>query len=345
MMKTMRMETKVWTVLFALLLLLTCGSADHDNNHAAASKSAPGPEMSTEAPAAVSVSTPSLEPTRLPAPALNASGVNTSSSGNMKLTSNTTADVETTSLSLETKEHNDTNTPTVPVLSVTDSTIPVEGTSHPGNVPNASHTTTTTTTITHSLTTLNTITTTTTTTTPSHTASHTHVETTTVSTGSSLPPLAPDSITTPHQPSHTGTTSIISAPRSLITTAAATSTRSTSSASTTISEKPTSKQVPLEEQERTSSGPWSSPVPQAKAHVDTPSQLNVGGDMSSTHESPTLDPLLAGLVIAFIVTAVIITLLLFLKLRRRDNRPEFRRLQDLPMDDMMEDTPLSMYSY
>lgn len=53
--------------------------------------------------------------------------------------------------------------------------------------------------------------------------------------------------------------------------------------------------------------------------------------MSSTHESPTLDPLLAGLVIAFIVTAVIITLLLFLKLRRRDNRPEFRRLQDLPM--------------
>lgn len=50
------------------------------------------------------------------------------------------------------------------------------------------------------------------------------------------------------------------------------------------------------------------------------------------HESPTtLDPLLAGLVSAFIITAVIITLLLFLKLRRRDNRPEFRRLQDLPM--------------
>lgn len=49
------------------------------------------------------------------------------------------------------------------------------------------------------------------------------------------------------------------------------------------------------------------------------------------HESPKLDPLLAGLVSAFIITAVIITLLLFLKLRRRDNRPEFRRLQDLPM--------------
>lgn len=49
------------------------------------------------------------------------------------------------------------------------------------------------------------------------------------------------------------------------------------------------------------------------------------------HNTPTLDPLLAGLVSAFIITAVIITLLLFLKLRRRDNRPEFRRLQDLPM--------------
>lgn len=42
-------------------------------------------------------------------------------------------------------------------------------------------------------------------------------------------------------------------------------------------------------------------------------------------------PLLAGLVSVFIVTAAIITLLLFIKLRRRDQRPEFRRLQDLPM--------------
>ncbi|XP_056133479.1 mucin-2-like isoform X2 [Lampris incognitus] len=91
------------------------------------------------------------------------------------------------------------------------------------------------------------------------------------------------------------------------------------------------------------SAPASNPSAQAKAHADIPSQLNVGGDVG--HETPTLDPLLAGLVSAFIITAVIITLLLFLKLRRRDNQPEFRRLQDLPMDDMMEDTPLSMYSY
>uniref|UniRef100_A0AAV2KTC1 Uncharacterized protein n=1 Tax=Knipowitschia caucasica TaxID=637954 RepID=A0AAV2KTC1_KNICA len=79
--------------------------------------------------------------------------------------------------------------------------------------------------------------------------------------------------------------------------------------------------------------------------VNTPSPLNVGEDTTVVHEVPALDPLLAGLVSAFIIAAVIITLLLFLKLRRRDSRPEFRRLQDLPMDDMMEDTPLSMYSY
>lgn len=85
--------------------------------------------------------------------------------------------------------------------------------------------------------------------------------------------------------------------------------------------------------------------PSTQTRADIPSKLNVEGNTTMVHDSPTLDPLLAGLVSAFIITAVIITLLLFLKLRRRDNRPEFRRLQDLPMDDMMEDTPLSMYSY
>ncbi|XP_053734240.1 uncharacterized protein LOC128766689 isoform X2 [Synchiropus splendidus] len=79
-------------------------------------------------------------------------------------------------------------------------------------------------------------------------------------------------------------------------------------------------------------------------HTDTSSKLNIKGDTKKDSKSPPLDPLLAGLVSAFIITAVIITLLLFLKLRRRDTRPEFRRLQELPMDDM-EDTPLSMYSY
>ncbi|RVE73995.1 hypothetical protein OJAV_G00036870 [Oryzias javanicus] len=84
---------------------------------------------------------------------------------------------------------------------------------------------------------------------------------------------------------------------------------------------------------------------QTKAHTGRPAQLNVGGDTVTTNKTPSLDPLLAGLVSAFILTAIIIASLLFFKLRRRDSRPEFRRLQDLPMDDMMEDTPLSMYSY
>ncbi|KAG7228954.1 hypothetical protein INR49_008732 [Caranx melampygus] len=103
-------------------------------------------------------------------------------------------------------------------------------------------------------------------------------------------------------------------------TTISTSTQSSSISSTSSSQEPKKSTVT----------PPSRTTTQAKAHVDTPSQLNMGVTM--VHESPTLDPLLAGLVSAFIITAVIITLLLFLKLRRRQNRPEFRRLQDLPMN-------------
>ncbi|XP_047657799.1 cell wall protein DAN4 isoform X2 [Tachysurus fulvidraco] len=81
----------------------------------------------------------------------------------------------------------------------------------------------------------------------------------------------------------------------------------------------------------------------AEARVDTPSELNVGD--STENPSTSMDPLLAGLVSMFVVSAAIVSLLIFLKFRHRNERPEFRRLQDLPMDDMMEDTPLSMYSY
>ena len=54
-------------------------------------------------------------------------------------------------------------------------------------------------------------------------------------------------------------------------------------------------------------------------------------DSPLTPAEKAVDPLVAGLVSAFIATAVVIILLLFLKLRRRDNRPQFHRLQDLPM--------------
>ncbi|XP_070797189.1 uncharacterized protein [Pituophis catenifer annectens] len=57
------------------------------------------------------------------------------------------------------------------------------------------------------------------------------------------------------------------------------------------------------------------------------------------------DPLVIAVVVIFVVTVGILTLLGFLRYRQRGNRLRFRRLQDLPMDDMMEDTPLSLYSY
>ncbi|XP_026521547.1 uncharacterized protein LOC113410961 [Notechis scutatus] len=57
------------------------------------------------------------------------------------------------------------------------------------------------------------------------------------------------------------------------------------------------------------------------------------------------DPLVIAVVVIFVVTVGILTLLGFLRYRQRSSRLRFRRLQDLPMDDMMEDTPLSLYSY
>ncbi|XP_077075909.1 uncharacterized protein LOC143728889 [Siphateles boraxobius] len=85
----------------------------------------------------------------------------------------------------------------------------------------------------------------------------------------------------------------------------------------------------------------SSPV-QAEARADTPSALNVGDD---DNNKVSTDPLLAGLVSAFVVVAAIVSVLVFLKFRNTNDGPQFRRLQDLPMDDMLEDAPLSMYSY
>lgn len=83
-------------------------------------------------------------------------------------------------------------------------------------------------------------------------------------------------------------------------------------------------------------------------HQEAPSELNVGDeDFKGPRLRPSspLDPLLAGLLSVFIVTTAIVFVILFLKFRQRTNHPEFHRLQDLPMDDLMEDTPLSRYSY
>lgn len=92
----------------------------------------------------------------------------------------------------------------------------------------------------------------------------------------------------------------------------------------------------------------SAPDPAGPTHQEVPSELNVGDEGlkgSRYHSSSPLDPLLAGLLSVFIVTTAIVFVILFLKFRQRTNHPEFHRLQDLPMDDLMEDTPLSRYTY
>nr|XP_040026545.1 putative protein TPRXL [Gasterosteus aculeatus aculeatus] len=83
-----------------------------------------------------------------------------------------------------------------------------------------------------------------------------------------------------------------------------------------------------------------------QTYQEVPSELNVGDeDLKGPRSSSPLDPLLAGLLSVFIVTTAIVFVILFLKFRQRTNHPEFHRLQDLPMDDLMEDTPLSRYTY
>ncbi|XP_055058879.2 uncharacterized protein [Misgurnus anguillicaudatus] len=81
---------------------------------------------------------------------------------------------------------------------------------------------------------------------------------------------------------------------------------------------------------------------------DEPSELDVGDEESgkvSHRQASPLDPLLAALVSIFIICTAMVSAVLFLRFRQRSEHPEFHRLQDLPMDDLLEDTPLSRYSY
>lgn len=87
-------------------------------------------------------------------------------------------------------------------------------------------------------------------------------------------------------------------------------------------------------------------APAGSVYKEVQSVNKFGGEERSGHRSSSpLDPLLAGLLSVFIVTTAIVFVVLFLKFRQRTNHPEFHRLQDLPMDDLMEDTPLSRYTY
>ncbi|XP_067157241.1 uncharacterized protein [Apteryx mantelli] len=81
------------------------------------------------------------------------------------------------------------------------------------------------------------------------------------------------------------------------------------------------------------------------------SVLDVGDDenpelpSSPLAETTRADPLVIAVISVFVVMVGILGLVGFLRYRQHNSRMEFRRLQDLPMDDMMEDTPLSLYSY
>ncbi|XP_055671508.1 mucin-5AC-like isoform X1 [Falco peregrinus] len=81
------------------------------------------------------------------------------------------------------------------------------------------------------------------------------------------------------------------------------------------------------------------------------SVLDVGDDenpelpSSPLDDTAKADPLVIIVISVFIVMVGILGLVGFLRYRQHNSRMEFRRLQDLPMDDMMEDTPLSLYSY
>ncbi|KAK6302826.1 hypothetical protein J4Q44_G00271810 [Coregonus suidteri] len=87
------------------------------------------------------------------------------------------------------------------------------------------------------------------------------------------------------------------------------------------------------------------PAPAGQPHQEVPSELTVEDEDKGPHLHSPLDPLLASLVSIFIVTTAVVSVGLFLKFRQRTDHPEFHRLQDLPMDDLMEDTPLSRYTY
>ncbi|XP_029939498.1 putative protein TPRXL [Salarias fasciatus] len=334
------METKLWAALCALLLV-NSGSADHSEDHAAAapttSSGVPVTGAGPVTKAAYSEPGPTLRPT---SHGLSDSDPNTSLQDTSSL-SNSTATSQEVTVVTSTSEKNINSTTQLqsepPATSV--------------DLPSTSHTPDSAITIS-----------------PTHIAQSFSVDVTATqspdsSTSHKAASVLPDSTSDQLSPPKTTSSSLVAVSQSAQPerTAAASITLSTSTSSATSSPQthnsPSSAHTLSSESHRetTTKAPVKSstsaatlpngPSAQAKTHTDSLSQLNVGNDPTMVHDSPTLDPLLAGLVTAFIITAVIITLLLFLKLRRRDNRPEFRRLQDLPMDDMMEDTPLSMYSY
>lgn len=153
-------------------------------------------------------------------------------------------------------------------------------------------------------------------------------------------------------PSASDSLSVTPTPLSISTTESLEHTFSSQPASTSLDTTPTvhASTQPLFVSLTTASAHTEMIAPGRAAgptHQEIPSQLNVGDeDLKGTlFRSNSLDPLLAGLLSVFIVTTAVVFVILFLKFRHQNNNPEFHRLQDLPMDDLMEDTPLSRYTY
>ncbi|XP_008107738.2 mucin-2 isoform X2 [Anolis carolinensis] len=85
-------------------------------------------------------------------------------------------------------------------------------------------------------------------------------------------------------------------------------------------------------------------------HVQKAAVAEMGGDgedLPNMLETTSIreDPLMIAVIFIFTIIVGIVALMGFLRYRQHSGRLQFRRLQDLPMDDMMEDTPLSLYSY
>ncbi|XP_074732266.1 uncharacterized protein LOC141946428 isoform X1 [Strix uralensis] len=87
------------------------------------------------------------------------------------------------------------------------------------------------------------------------------------------------------------------------------------------------------------------PMHEKASVLDVADDKNPELPSSPLAETTRADPLVITVISVFIVMVGILGLVGFLRYRQHNSRMEFRRLQDLPMDDMMEDTPLSLYSY
>ncbi|XP_035393026.1 mucin-5AC-like [Cygnus atratus] len=109
-----------------------------------------------------------------------------------------------------------------------------------------------------------------------------------------------------------------------------------SSSATSIAASPTSTSPPEHPLE---------PMHEKASVLDVGDDENPELPSSPLADTTRADPLVIAVISVFIVMVGILGLVGFLRYRQHNSRMEFRRLQDLPMDDMMEDTPLSLYSY